>query len=142
MRSRALEALRATFRPEFLNRIDDIILFQPLGAEALGRIVELQLIHVSKLLAERHITIELTQAARELLYREGLDPAYGARPLKRAIQRLVQDPLAMQILEGTVRPGNHVVVDAPRGSEKLTFAIREGQAARTDASGKARKSAA
>jgi ATP-dependent Clp protease ATP-binding subunit ClpB len=142
MRSRALEALRATFRPEFLNRIDDIILFQPLGAEALGRIVELQLVHVSKLLAERQIIIELTPAARELLYREGLDPAYGARPLKRAIQRLVQDPLAMQILEGTVRPGNHVVVDAPRGSEKLTFAIREGQAARTDASSKARKSAA
>jgi ATP-dependent Clp protease ATP-binding subunit ClpB len=142
MRARALDALRATFRPEFLNRIDDIILFQPLGTEALGRIVELQLVHVSKLLAERQITIELTPAARALLYREGLDPAYGARPLKRAIQRLVQDPLAMQILEGQVRPGNHVVVDAPRGSEKLGFVVREGQPARQGGDEKARQSAA
>jgi ATP-dependent Clp protease ATP-binding subunit ClpB len=142
MRTRALDALRATFRPEFLNRIDDIILFQPLNAEALGRIVELQLAHVSKLLAERQITIELTGPARELLYREGLDPAYGARPLKRAIQRLVQDPLALQILEGKVRPGDHVVADAPRSSDALRFAVAEGRAPATDSGGKACKSAA
>ncbi|MCL6505914.1 MAG: AAA family ATPase, partial [Bryobacteraceae bacterium] len=111
-RQQALEALRATFRPEFLNRVDDIVLFNPLGKEQLMQIVELQLKQVSRLLAERNITIELTENARELLLREGFDPAYGARPLKRAIQRLIQDPLALEILEGRILPGDTVVVDA------------------------------
>jgi len=111
-RQQALDALRATFRPEFLNRVDDIVLFNPLGKEQLVQIVELQLKQVSRLLAERNITIELTENARELLLREGFDPAYGARPLKRAIQRLIQDPLALEILEGRILPGDTVVVDA------------------------------
>jgi ATP-dependent Clp protease ATP-binding subunit ClpB len=120
-RQQAMEALRATFRPEFLNRMDDIVLFNPLGREQLEKIVDLQLAQVAKLLAERNITIELTAGARQLLLREGYDPAYGARPLRRTIQRLVQDPLAMQILEGRVLPGEHVVVDADRSTGEMKF---------------------
>ena len=121
MRNQAMEALRAAFRPEFLNRVDDIVIFRPLGKQQLERIVELQLGNVTKLLAERRITIELTAAAKELLFREGSDAAYGARPMKRAIQRLIQDPLAMRILEGAVLPGDRVRVDAAQGGEALRF---------------------
>ena len=110
-RKETMEALRAAFRPEFINRIDEIVIFNPLGKEQLGRIVGLLLNNVEKLLAERQITLELTPAAEELLLREGYDPAYGARPLRRTIQRLIQDPLAMQILEGEVLPGDHIRVD-------------------------------
>jgi len=120
-RREALEALRATFRPEFLNRVDDIVIFNPLGREQLEQIVEIQMGRVTKLLAERNITIELTKAARELLFREGYDPAYGARPLKRAIQRLIQDPLALQILEGKALPGDHILVDANRKAAQMVF---------------------
>lgn len=118
-RKEATEALRATFRPEFLNRIDDIVLFNPLGREQLEKIVDLQLASVSKLLAGRQVRIELTPAARALVLTEGYDPAYGARPLRRTVQRLVQDPLALQILEGKVLPGNVVRVDASNGQMKF-----------------------
>ena len=120
-RKEAMNALRAAFRPEFLNRIDEIVIFNPLGKEQLERIVELLLHNVEKLLAERNITLELTRAAKELLLREGYDPAYGARPLRRTIQRLVQDPLALQILEGAVLPGDHVVVDRDGSKEAMRF---------------------
>jgi ATP-dependent Clp protease ATP-binding subunit ClpB len=120
-RKEALEALRAAFRPEFLNRVDDIVLFRPLGNEELRQIVKLQLAQVEKLLEERKITFELTDRATELLFREGFDPAYGARPLRRAIQRLIQDPLALRILEGSILPGEHVLVDADPRSEKMVF---------------------
>jgi ATP-dependent Clp protease ATP-binding subunit ClpB len=110
-RKEAMEALRAAFRPEFINRIDEIVIFNPLGKEQLGHIVGLLLKNVEKLLAERQITLELTPAAEEVLLREGYDPAYGARPLRRTIQRLIQDPLAMQILEGKVLPGDHIRAD-------------------------------
>ena len=106
-----LEALRAAFRPEFINRIDEIVIFNPLGKAQLEKIVALLLKSVEKLLAERQITLELTPAAKALLVREGYDPAYGARPLRRTIQRMIQDPLAMQILEGKVLPGEHIRVD-------------------------------
>ncbi len=130
-RKEAMEALRAAFRPEFLNRIDDIVLFNPLGKEQLEKIVDLQVAQVSKLLAERNVSIELTAAAKELVLREGYDPAYGARPLRRTVQRLVQDPLAMQILEGKVVPGEHVVVDADKrvGEIRFTRGQRPEQAA-------------
>jgi ATP-dependent Clp protease ATP-binding subunit ClpB len=121
MRAQALEALRAIFRPEFLNRVDDIVIFRPLGAAELGRIVDMQLARVQALLAERQITLELTPAARELLLREGADAAYGARPMKRAIQRLLQDPLALRILEGAVLPGDHVRVDAGARAGEMKF---------------------
>jgi ATP-dependent Clp protease ATP-binding subunit ClpB len=120
-RKEAMDALRAAFRPEFINRIDEIVIFNPLGKEQLERIVELMVHSVEKLLAERQITLELTPAAEELLVREGYDPAYGARPLRRTIQRLVQDPLAMQILEGKVLPGDHIRVDRDGRKDAMRF---------------------
>jgi ATP-dependent Clp protease ATP-binding subunit ClpB len=120
-RKEAMEALRQAFRPEFINRIDEIVIFNPLGKEQLERIVGLLLKNVEKLLAERQITLELTPAANELLLREGYDPAYGARPLRRTIQRLIQDPLALQILEGKVLPGNHIHVDRDSKKDAMKF---------------------
>src|SRR5271163_5023372 len=120
-RKEAMEALRAAFRPEFINRIDEIVIFNPLGKDQLERIVELLLKDVEKLLAERQITLELTPAATDLLLREGYDPAYGARPLRRTIQRLIQDPLAMQILEGKVLPADHIKVDRDGQKDTMRF---------------------
>src|SRR6202171_1702133 len=120
-RKEAMEALRATFRPEFINRIDEIVMFNPLGKEHLERIVGLLLQGVEKLLAERQVKLELTPAAKELLVREGYDPAFGARPLRRTIQRMIQDPLAMQILEGKVLPGDHVRVDREGQKDAMRF---------------------
>jgi ATP-dependent Clp protease ATP-binding subunit ClpB len=120
-RKEAMEALRAAFRPEFINRIDEIVIFNPLGKEQLARIVGLLLKSVEKLLAERQITLELTPPAEELLLREGYDPAYGARPLRRTIQRLIQDPLALQILEGKVLPGDHIRVDRDGQKDAMRF---------------------
>jgi ATP-dependent Clp protease ATP-binding subunit ClpB len=131
-RREAMEALRATFRPEFLNRIDDIVVFSPLGREQLEKIVDLQLASVAKLLAERQVRIELTPAARDLVLREGYDPAYGARPLRRTVQRLIQDPLALEILEGRVLPGDVIRVDASDG--KMKFERLEPKAAPADES--------
>jgi ATP-dependent Clp protease ATP-binding subunit ClpB len=110
-RREAMDALRASFRPEFLNRVDEIVIFNPLGKDQLEKIVEMQLTQVEKMLSERNVTLELSPAARKLVLAEGYDPAYGARPLRRTLQRLVQDPLAMQILEGKILPGDHVKVD-------------------------------
>jgi ATP-dependent Clp protease ATP-binding subunit ClpB len=120
-RKEAMEALRQSFRPEFINRIDEIVIFNPLGEAELERIVVLLLRNVEQLLKERQITLELTPAAKELLLREGYDPAYGARPLRRTIQRLVQDPLALQILEGAILPGDHVRVDREGTKEVMRF---------------------
>jgi ATP-dependent Clp protease ATP-binding subunit ClpB len=121
IREAALENLRAEFRPEFLNRVDEIVVFRPLGREHVARIVEIQLGRLRKLLEERQITIELTPAAREAIADAGYDPVYGARPLKRAIQRMVQDPLATKLLRGEFKPGDHVVVD--EGADgNITFA--------------------
>jgi ATP-dependent Clp protease ATP-binding subunit ClpA len=120
-RKEAMEALRAAFRPEFINRIDEIVIFNPLGKQHLERIVDLLLRAVEDLLAERKITLELTPAAKDVLTREGYDPAYGARPLRRTIQRLVQDPLALQILEGKVIPGDHLRVDRDAQSDAMRF---------------------
>src|SRR6186713_1893471 len=116
---RSAEALREFFRPEFLNRVDEIVEFHPLSREQLGTIVELQLTRLRQRLAERGISLELTDEAKELLAEEGWDPAYGARPLKRAIQRLVENPLALELLEGRFAEGDAVRVDAHEG--ELTF---------------------
>ena len=118
-----LDALRSHFRPEFLNRVDDIIIFRPLGKEQLVKIVDLRLVDLRRLLADRKISIELTDAAKELLFTEGYDPAFGARPLKRSIQKLVQDPLAMKILDGEVLHGDHIIVDVDKKTSKLTFEV-------------------
>jgi len=120
---KVMDAVRQHFKPEFLNRIDDIVIFNPLGKEELKKIVELRLADVRKLLEQRKITLELTEAARELIFAEGYDVNYGARPLKRAIQRLVQDPLALKILDGEVVPGDHVVADADVKERKLVFKV-------------------
>src|SRR2546421_6120531 len=110
-----MDTVRATFRPEFLNRVDEIIIFKPLSREQIDRIVEIQLGYLYRRLAERHIKLILTPAAKQLLGSEGYDPTFGARPLKRVIQRRLQDPLALQILEGTFRDGDTVEVDARGG---------------------------
>src|SRR6266404_8251006 len=118
-----MNALQAHFKPEFLNRVDDIILFNSLGKEQLVKIIELRLEDLRRLLAERKISIELTDAAKDLLFTAGYDPNFGARPLKRAIQKLVQDPLALKILDGEVLHGDHVIVDADRKTGKLSFQV-------------------
>ena len=100
--------LKKAFRPEFLNRLDDWILFDALGREDLVKIVDLQLVRLQATLAERRIEIEVSKAVKERLAEAGYDPVFGARPLKRAIQRLIQDPLALMILDGTLAPGMRV----------------------------------
>jgi ATP-dependent Clp protease ATP-binding subunit ClpB len=113
-------ALRQHFRPEFLNRVDDVIIFRPLGKAEIEHIIDLQLKKLERLLADRKLTLELTPEAREVLATEGYDPAFGARPLKRAIQRLLQNPLALAVLEGRFSEGDHIIVERdPKG--ELTF---------------------
>jgi ATP-dependent Clp protease ATP-binding subunit ClpB len=122
---RVLETLHGHFKPEFLNRVDDIIIFHPLGKEQLVKIVDLRLEDLRRLLADRKISLELTDSAKELLFTEGYDPNFGARPLKRAIQKLVQDPLALKILDGAVLHGDHVVVDSDKKTGKMTFKVSD-----------------
>jgi ATP-dependent Clp protease ATP-binding subunit ClpB len=119
MEKRVLEALRSTFRPEFLNRIDETIIFNSLGPEEIKKIVGIQMGFLYKRLEANKITMELTERAEEFLANTGFDPVYGARPLKRAIQRHIQDPLAMKILEGAIKEGNHVKVDVE--DKRLVF---------------------
>src|SRR4030095_5697155 len=120
------QAMRSHFKPQFLNRVDDIIIFRPLGTEQIEHIVGLQLKRFERLLADRKLTIDLTPGARRQLAEEGYDPAFGARPLKRAIQRLIQNPLAMQILEGKFQEGDHIRVrEGPGG----TFVFEKADAA-------------
>jgi ATP-dependent Clp protease ATP-binding subunit ClpB len=125
-----MTALHGHFKPEFLNRVDDIIVFTPLSKEQLVKIIDLRLEDLRRLLAERKISIELTEAAKELLFTEGYDPNFGARPLKRAIQKLIQDPLALKILDGEVLHGDHIVADADKRSGKISFEVsrRVGEA--------------
>ncbi len=120
-----MDALHGHFKPEFLNRVDDIIIFHPLGKEQLVKIVDLRLEDLRRLLADRKISLELTDGAKELLFTEGYDPNFGARPLKRAIQKLVQDPLALKILDGEVLHGDHVIVDTDKKAGKMTFTVSE-----------------
>jgi ATP-dependent Clp protease ATP-binding subunit ClpB len=115
MRARVMEALRQHFRPEFLNRVDEVIIFNSLTREQLVRIVDIQLQRLQKLLEARHISLEVTRAAKEYLAEIGYDPVYGARPLKRAIQRELQDPLAMRLLRGEFGEEDTIRVDARDG---------------------------
>jgi ATP-dependent Clp protease ATP-binding subunit ClpB len=130
-RQQVMNALQAHFKPEFLNRVDDIILFNPLGKEQLTKIIDLRLEDLRRLLADRKISLELTDAAKELLFTEGYDVNYGARPLKRAIQRLIQDPLALKILDGEVLHGDHVIVDADSRERRMIFKVSHRVAGRT-----------
>jgi ATP-dependent Clp protease ATP-binding subunit ClpB len=116
---RSADELRDRFRPEFLNRVDEIVEFKPLSRDQIAEIVDLQLARLRDRLAEREITLELTDAAKEALAEAGWDPAYGARPLKRAIQRSVENPLALRLLDGEFADGDTIRVDAEDG--ELTF---------------------
>ena len=122
MRRRVMEALRAQFRPEFLNRIDETVIFQSLSLEQIKEIVDIQLRHLRGLLRGRKMDVELTDAARDMIAKEGFDPVYGARPLKRALQREVQNPLAVRILEGEFEAGDTVLVDSVDG--EMTFSVK------------------
>ncbi len=121
---RVMDVLRQQFRPEFLNRVDDIVVFRPLGEEQLTHIVDLRLKDLQALLADRKITLELTADARKAIFHAGYDRAYGARPLKRAIQRMVQDKLAVRILDGSILHGDHVIVKAAKGGLDFEVAAR------------------
>jgi ATP-dependent Clp protease ATP-binding subunit ClpB len=120
-RESVMRVLREHFRPEFLNRVDDIVIFRPLGQAQMSHILDLRLNEVSKLLEDRQISLELTEPARQLILASGSDAAYGARPLKRALQRMVQDPLAIKILNGEVLHGSHVRIDVDRKTNQLHF---------------------
>jgi len=115
MESRVMEALRSTFRPEFLNRVDEIVIFNSLGTEEIKKIVDIQVAYLSKRLEGNKITLTLTDRAREFLAKTGFDPVYGARPLKRTIQHMIQDPLAVKILDGSIKDGDRVTVDVEKG---------------------------
>ena len=120
-RESVMRVLREHFRPEFLNRVDDMVIFRPLGQAQMAQILDLRLNEVRKLLEDRQISLELTEPARQLILVSGSDAAYGARPLKRALQRMVQDPLAIKILNGEVLHGSHVRIDVDRKSNQLSF---------------------
>jgi ATP-dependent Clp protease ATP-binding subunit ClpB len=117
MRSRVMDQLRSEFRPEFLNRVDDVIIFKSLGIDQLRRITEIQLESLRRMLKDRNVELTIDESAEDLLAREGFDPVYGARPLKRAIQNLIQNPLAMKLLNGEIKPNEPVVIrgDFERG---------------------------
>ena len=119
--TKVLELLRQTFRPEFLNRVDDTIIFRPLSSDDIAKIVDLQLERFRRLLADRKLGLDITPTAKQLIVAEGYDPVYGARPLKRAIQRLVQNPLALAVLEGQYTEGDRVRVDRSKDGSRLTF---------------------
>ena len=123
IREQVMNALKDHFPPEFLNRVDEMIIFHQLSREHIKQIVDLQFIGLKKRLAERHIDVELSDSAKELLVKEGYDPAYGARPLKRAIQRIILDPLARNVLEGEFREGDMVLVDAK--GDSIIFSKQE-----------------
>jgi ATP-dependent Clp protease ATP-binding subunit ClpB len=123
MRARVMEAMRQHFRPEFLNRVDETVIFHRLEREHLREIADIQLNHVRQLLGRRNVTLVLTEAAADLLINEGYDPVYGARPLKRVLQRRLVDPLAMQLIQGDIREGDHIVVDVENG--ELAFNVVE-----------------
>jgi ATP-dependent Clp protease ATP-binding subunit ClpB len=125
IRSRVMEAVQAHFRPELINRIDDIVIFRPLGLEEIKRIVDIQLNGLRNRLAERKITLELTPEAKETLAREGFDPVYGARPLKRAIQREIVQPLAVQLLRGDFKDGDSISAGVQDG--KIAFRRQESE---------------
>ncbi len=125
MRRRVMEALSQQFRPEFLNRIDEVIIFNSLGMEQLVQIVDIQLHHLQALLEDSKVELELTEAAKRLLAEEGYDPVYGARPLKRVIQRQIQDPLALRLLQGEFKEGDRIAVDVQDGGFVFTRSASE-----------------
>ncbi len=129
MQTRVMEVVRGTFKPEFLNRIDEIIIFHALGRAQIEKIIELQLELLNRRLEEKKLGIVLDDAAKGLLFEQGFDPVYGARPLKRAIQRMIQNPLAMKILEGEFSEGDRISVTADPRTKSMTFSRTAGTVA-------------
>ncbi|HID83402.1 MAG TPA: type VI secretion system ATPase TssH, partial [Thiotrichales bacterium] len=127
MKKAVMEVVGMHFRPEFINRVDESVVFHPLGKEEIRKIVEIQLVHLHKRLAERDLQIEFTDAVLDKLADAGFDPVYGARPLKRAIQHEVENPLAQDILAGRYVPGDTIVVELQAG--ELAFGKKSGQQA-------------
>ena len=127
--TRVREAIRAEMRPELLNRIDEIVVFHSLGREELAQIVDLQLVRLAKLLTDKQLKLDLSERAKQAVGKAGYDPVYGARPLKRALQRMVLDPLALKVLKGDFKPGDTVRVDASASDDVLSFSVGEPVAA-------------
>ena len=123
MREGVIQELRLHFKPEFLNRIDDIVIFHQLSREQITQIIDVQLERLRQMLQERNITLVLDESARQLLAREGYDPQYGARPLKRAIQTLIQNPLAVKLLRGEIVPGQTITASADGDQMKFTTEV-------------------
>jgi len=121
MRAKVLEIVGAHFRPELLNRIDELVVFHPLGKEHVREIADIQLLRLQDRLHEHDLSLQLTDAAKDLLVEEGFDPVYGARPLKRAIQRNLENPLAQELLAGNYLPGQVILTDVE--GAKLTFGV-------------------
>jgi ATP-dependent Clp protease ATP-binding subunit ClpB len=121
-RDKVLQVVRSTFKPEFLNRLDEVVVFDALGTEELSRIVDLQIASLSRRLQDRRLTLTVTDAARDWLTLTGYDPAYGARPLRRLVQKAIGDTLARALLAGEVRDGDEVVVDRNDAGDGLTVA--------------------
>jgi ATP-dependent Clp protease ATP-binding subunit ClpB len=128
MRSQVMEQLRASFKPEFLNRIDDVIIFKRLGMEQLKQIIKIQLESLRRMLEDRKINLVLDPSAEELLAQEGFDPVYGARPLKRAIQSLIQNPLAMKLLSGEIKPNDTIAVKGDQARGHMIFTTEQRSA--------------
>jgi ATP-dependent Clp protease ATP-binding subunit ClpB len=142
MKKEVLDVLRQQFRPEFLNRVDEIVVFHSLSREHLKRIVDIQLERLRARLAERHIALELTERAKEHLALAGYDPSYGARPLKRVIQKELETPLGRLLLKGDIKDGQTVSVDFDRASGGLKFTERRTAAEQEESKSRKRASAA
>ncbi|MFY9226959.1 MAG: AAA family ATPase, partial [Blastocatellia bacterium] len=125
MREEVMDEVRGVFKPEFLNRIDEIVIYHSLGREQIKQIVDIQVSLLEKSLKEKHINIKLTESAKEFIVQEGFNPAYGARPLKRAIQSLVKDPLAIKLLKNEILPGQSVELVAEPSIRQLKFIISD-----------------
>jgi ATP-dependent Clp protease ATP-binding subunit ClpC len=123
MKERLLEEVKRTFKPEFLNRIDDVIVFRPLGRDDLYRIIEIEIQHVQERLVDQKVSFELDQSAKDFLIEKGFDLVFGARPLKRTIQRYVEDPLAEEIIAARVKAGSHIKIVKRPDREELGFNI-------------------
>jgi len=126
MRDKILDETKRVFKPEFLNRLDEIIVFHSLGKPELLRIVDLEVDKVLKRIKAKEVHIEMQQSAKEFLIDKGYDPQYGARPMRRAVERFLEDPLAEELLRGNVKPGDHV--DVVAADDKLSFKVPESQA--------------
>src|SRR5262249_52161104 len=125
MREQVMEVVRQHFRPEFLNRIDDIVIFHSLKREDLEKIINIQLMNLQKILDQKHLKMELGQPAREHLAQLGYDPVYGARPLKRTIQQYLQNPLAMELLQGKIKEGDTVKVEFDSQKDRFEFQTKK-----------------